>query len=301
MLKESGTGISEKHAKKSNRKRIKIRKSKKPEIFHSSEDWHFGTESSSKMIEKKLDWSKQYTKKKKLTEEITLSMKGLKASEAAAIQLFKELDESKRRKQTHQLILEKIEKSREHLNNLKELYQTKAKKQISHLEELLESDDEDIQTKILREPIIYVTDSGDEPKDAKDTNIATSTNQGNITIDKPNVENTKIIPTSSQSNTTSDKPNVENTKIIPTSSQSNITSDKPNIENAEIKHTPTKTRLYYNPGVLTHSRYKKRSATSDEEDNYRSHNSDRSHRMYRPRIQDLRRKRRKITIHIDEE
>ena len=259
------------------------------------------------MIEKKLDWSKQYTKKKKLTEEITLSMKGLKASEAAAIQLFKELDESKRRKQTHQLILEKIEKSREHLNNLKELYQTKAKKQISHLEELLESDDEDIQTKILREPIIYVTDSGDEPKDAKDTNIATSTNQGNITIDKPNVENTKIIPTSSQSNTTSDKPNVENTKIIPTSSQSNITSDKPNIENAEIKHTPTKTRLYYNPGVLTHSRYKKRSATSDEEDNYRSHNSDRSHNRYRPqtsyrpRIQDLRIKRRKITIHIDEE
>ena len=46
-------------------------------------------------------------KESKLTQKITLSMKKLKATEAAAIQLFKELDEFKRRKQTHQLILEK--------------------------------------------------------------------------------------------------------------------------------------------------------------------------------------------------
>ena len=107
---------------------------------------------------KKARLVKEIHKESKITQEITLSMKGLKANEAAAIQLFKELDEFRRRKQTHQLILEKIEKSREHLNGLKGLYQTKAKK-MSHLEELLQdSDDEDIQTKILRAPIIYVTD-----------------------------------------------------------------------------------------------------------------------------------------------
>ena len=108
-------------------------------------------------------------KETKHLAEIDQTLKKLDTRETAALKLMIERNECQNRRETSQRILKIIQDSQIHINTLKKLYRMeKEKEQQSHLDNLLESsEDENTRDKILRDtPVVIITmESDTEPRE----------------------------------------------------------------------------------------------------------------------------------------